>query len=175
MKIALLIEQQQNMLLPLAACLDVDGVVHDIRGCVSQWELTREFEGGGYYQKLALRGQTPTPELLQVCSSWNIDCLEGIGSAETYFQEAPQFISLDSNRMVLSGDVGRLPKFFSDPHGYFSSRGDLSWIPRPREIPLGNLNCAYNAQSPLLRCAVNPCGPCEGCESFTVAAPPSIW
>jgi hypothetical protein len=33
-------------------------------------------------------------------------------------------------------------------------------------IPIGNTACTHNAESPHLRCAVNPCGPCEGCPEF---------
>jgi hypothetical protein len=35
---------------------------------------------------------------------------------------------------------------------------------------IGDTSCQFNAHSPLLRCAVNPDGPCQGChhyESFT--------
>lgn len=31
---------------------------------------------------------------------------------------------------------------------------------------IGDANCRYNARSELLRCAVNPEGPCEGCPHF---------
>ncbi len=31
---------------------------------------------------------------------------------------------------------------------------------------IGNWQCKNNALSPELRCAINPDGPCEGCESF---------
>jgi hypothetical protein len=31
---------------------------------------------------------------------------------------------------------------------------------------IGNPNCKHNALSPILRCAVNPSGPCEGCLFF---------
>ena len=31
---------------------------------------------------------------------------------------------------------------------------------------IGNINCINNAHSPHLRCAINPCGPCEGCSHF---------
>ena len=33
-------------------------------------------------------------------------------------------------------------------------------------LPIGNTACTHNAESPHLRCAVNPCGPCEGCPEF---------
>ena len=31
---------------------------------------------------------------------------------------------------------------------------------------IGNANCGYNAVSEIIRCAVNPTGPCEGCKYF---------
>ena len=31
---------------------------------------------------------------------------------------------------------------------------------------IGDINCRYNARSELLRCAVNPDGPCAGCRYF---------
>jgi hypothetical protein len=44
---------------------------------------------------------------------------------------------------------------------------------RPPELSLvdgrwlvGDVNCRFNARSQLLRCAVNPVGPCGGCRFF---------
>ncbi|WP_448533975.1 DUF6464 family protein [Parathermosynechococcus lividus] len=31
---------------------------------------------------------------------------------------------------------------------------------------IGDVSCQWNAQSPLLRCAVNPKGPCETCQEY---------
>ncbi len=31
---------------------------------------------------------------------------------------------------------------------------------------VGDATCIYNAHSELVRCAVNPTGPCEGCRSY---------
>ncbi|MEM1394383.1 MAG: DUF6464 family protein [Cyanobacteria bacterium P01_H01_bin.150] len=31
---------------------------------------------------------------------------------------------------------------------------------------IGNANCKYNAFSEIIRCAVNPDGPCKGCKFF---------
>ncbi|WP_416676214.1 DUF6464 family protein [Egbenema bharatensis] len=31
---------------------------------------------------------------------------------------------------------------------------------------IGDITCGYNARSELIRCAVNPAGPCEGCRFF---------
>lgn len=33
---------------------------------------------------------------------------------------------------------------------------------------IGDASCTYNARSELLRCAINPEGPCEGCQHFAV-------
>jgi Family of unknown function (DUF6464) len=34
---------------------------------------------------------------------------------------------------------------------------------------IGDANCEFNARSELIRCAVNPTGPCEGCRHFAPA------
>ena len=31
---------------------------------------------------------------------------------------------------------------------------------------VGDFSCQMNARSPYLRCAVNPCGPCEACQLY---------
>lgn len=31
---------------------------------------------------------------------------------------------------------------------------------------IGDITCLYNANSPYLRCTVNPCGPCESCQDY---------
>ncbi|HEY9887602.1 MAG TPA: DUF6464 family protein [Candidatus Obscuribacterales bacterium] len=31
---------------------------------------------------------------------------------------------------------------------------------------IGDFSCLMNARSPYLRCAVNPCGPCDGCPMY---------
>lgn len=43
----------------------------------------------------------------------------------------------------------------------------------PKEISLigdrqvlGDATCRYNAHSELMRCAVSPAGPCQGCQSY---------
>lgn len=43
----------------------------------------------------------------------------------------------------------------------------FSWTERhsSRNV-LGDRACKFTANSPLLRCAVNPEGPCEGCQHF---------
>lgn len=51
---------------------------------------------------------------------------------------------------------------------------------RPEEMVLvdgqwvvGDATCRYNAFSELVRCAVNPAGPCEGCRFYEPQAPNS--
>jgi hypothetical protein len=36
---------------------------------------------------------------------------------------------------------------------------------------VGDANCRYNARSELIRCAVNPEGPCNACRSYDPSAP----
>ncbi len=36
---------------------------------------------------------------------------------------------------------------------------------------IGDIDCAYNARSELLRCAINPSGPCERCIHFQPIEP----
>ncbi len=42
-----------------------------------------------------------------------------------------------------------------DEKSFFAGR----WV-------IGDASCRYNARSELIRCAVNPEGPCEGCHHF---------
>ena len=39
---------------------------------------------------------------------------------------------------------------------------------------VGDSNCRFNAQSEILRCAVNPNGPCEGCRFYEPIAKPEV-
>lgn len=41
-------------------------------------------------------------------------------------------------------------------------RDEFGWM-------LGRPDCRFSAKSGRLRCAVNPLGPCDGCEHFEVA------
>ncbi|WP_202895402.1 DUF6464 family protein [Iningainema tapete] len=36
---------------------------------------------------------------------------------------------------------------------------------------IGDTSCQYNARSPYIRCAINPCGPCEGCIHYEPTTP----
>jgi hypothetical protein len=40
---------------------------------------------------------------------------------------------------------------------------NLSDLEIKRAYFVGDETCDHNAQSPYIRCAINPCGPCEGC------------
>ena len=60
---------------------------------------------------------------------------------------------------------------------------DLDRVPLPRSVPIskrdwvrpgdemvngiGDTTCAHNAKSPYIRCAIKPCGPCEGCGDYS--------
>jgi len=52
-----------------------------------------------------------------------------------------------------------------------STSAFLEEQPEEREIEgigwvIGDLSCQFNSGSPLLRCAINPLGPCAGCHSY---------
>ncbi|NJL45917.1 MAG: hypothetical protein HC922_09840 [Leptolyngbyaceae cyanobacterium SM2_3_12] len=49
----------------------------------------------------------------------------------------------------------------------------VSFAPRLDEVTqmgdrtiIGDISCAYNARSELIRCAPNPTGPCQGCQDY---------
>lgn len=46
---------------------------------------------------------------------------------------------------------------------------EKSWV--AGQWILGDATCEFNARSPLIRCAVNPEGPCEGCRQYQPANP----
>lgn len=39
-------------------------------------------------------------------------------------------------------------------------------------IVIGDADCRYNAHSEIVRCAVNPAGPCRGCQHFEARSDP---
>ena len=39
-------------------------------------------------------------------------------------------------------------------------------IQRIHPDAIGNVSCQFNARSPVIRCAVNPAGPCEDCQHY---------
>ena len=48
---------------------------------------------------------------------------------------------------------------------------DDSYLLSDRHTPvtkyfIGDTSCANNARSPYIRCAINPCGPCEDCRHY---------
>ena len=54
-------------------------------------------------------------------------------------------------------------------HNEFYTRESVSTGDRRRPATkyfIGDTSCANNAQSPYIRCAINPEGPCDGCFHF---------
>lgn len=55
-----------------------------------------------------------------------------------------------------------------------AQRGFKSALQRDRDLNyveglgyiIGDFSCQMNARSPYLRCAINPCGPCQGCQMY---------
>ncbi|WP_442949309.1 DUF6464 family protein [Nostoc sp.] len=51
--------------------------------------------------------------------------------------------------------------------GRFEVAREAVLLPRINAInAIGDTTCQYNARSRMIRCAVNPCGPCEGCQHY---------
>jgi hypothetical protein len=51
--------------------------------------------------------------------------------------------------------------------GRFEIAREAVLLPRINAINvIGDTTCQYNARSRMIRCAVNPCGPCEGCQHY---------
>jgi hypothetical protein len=51
--------------------------------------------------------------------------------------------------------------------GRFEVARDAVLLPRINATnAIGDTTCQYNARSRMIRCAVNPCGPCEGCQHY---------
>lgn len=76
------------------------------------------------------------------------------------------WISLRSREQV-QADFGRAMQA--------AARGGLkAAIQRDRDLNyvegigyvIGDFSCEMNARSPYLRCAMNPCGPCHGCQYY---------
>ncbi len=48
----------------------------------------------------------------------------------------------------------------------FGNQGDLNYVDGLGYM-IGDITCDLNAHSPYLRCAANPIGPCDGCQSYS--------
>ncbi|MGD1906043.1 MAG: DUF6464 family protein [Leptolyngbyaceae cyanobacterium] len=49
--------------------------------------------------------------------------------------------------------------------GMLKRSRDLNYVEGLGYI-IGDASCQMNARSPYLRCAFNPCGPCQGCQFY---------
>jgi hypothetical protein len=72
----------------------------------------------------------------------------------------------------------RLSADFSRAMEAASQRGIRALLRRDRDLNyvegigylVGDFTCQMNARSPHLRCAMNPCGPCQGCAFYEEVA-----
>ncbi|MFM7528529.1 MAG: DUF6464 family protein [Nodosilinea sp.] len=48
----------------------------------------------------------------------------------------------------------------------FGEQGDLHYVDGLGYM-IGDITCDLNAHSPYLRCAINPIGPCDGCQAYS--------
>lgn len=79
--------------------------------------------------------------------------------------------TLPQTALILSEsglELGRLDGMIApQPGGRIG--GDIT--PVGDRLIIGDPTCRYSAQSELVRCAVNPAGPCQGCLHFQRRSP----
>ena len=72
-------------------------------------------------------------------------------------------ITCDFSRACLTEADFRVRSHRTCSFGHAEVEGVI-WPPDPNSI--GDPDCRHNARSSFLRCAINPLGPCEGCQDF---------
>lgn len=81
----------------------------------------------------------------------------------------------DRARIVMPCQLPGIEARFTEPSGVplQELRGQLEVVRQEIMSPIpnatnaiGDVSCEYNAKSKYLRCTVNPCGPCEGCQHY---------
>lgn len=61
----------------------------------------------------------------------------------------------------------RIRQRITHPHRSFDLEIPTNLLEQEVYLPyIGDPTCSYNAQSPYIRCAVNPDGPCENCPHY---------
>lgn len=94
----------------------------------------------------------------QLYLNWNPQpgaCLEVEGQFYRILERRHRY-QLQAGRYRLHAISLYVQKFEAYAEGSFS---DGQWV-------LGDITCRYNARSELLRCAVNPSGPCDRCADY---------
>lgn len=72
-------------------------------------------------------------------------------------------LAADLNRAMASASEGSI-------RAILRRNRDLNYVEGVGYL-IGDFTCQMNARSPYLRCALNPCGPCEGCAFYE---PPEV-
>lgn len=77
----------------------------------------------------------------------------------------PQETYLSLKQYILENRI-----FYSHLHGRLTlvDAHTLQTPDEPDPYAIGDTSCRFNANSPLIRCAVNPDGPCEVCRYYEV-------
>lgn len=103
-----------------------------------------------------------------------LDAIQGIVQPSPIALEAMR--GFMGPRETVGDDTGienRMPMSYQDfdqvvVSGALEMRGmraSVHWV-RAEQSGIGDLACLNNARDRNLRCAVNPCGPCDGCKHF---------
>jgi Family of unknown function (DUF6464) len=81
------------------------------------------------------------------------------------YPDRPERVSLEIPRQYQF--IESYGESFQLLSGRFEVDREAIVLPRVNAInAIGDTTCQYNARSRMIRCAVNPCGPCEGCKDY---------
>lgn len=102
--------------------------------------------------------------------------LKYLSSATAAFGSAMFWVwglsGIDPGRCLAQGDalIVVLAVLLAQAAGVFGDRSRhrerAEEIQRIHPDSIGDTSCQFNARSPVIRCAVNPDGPCEGCQHY---------
>jgi hypothetical protein len=103
-----------------------------------------------------LRERYPDWELFQISDAinegrWHQD---RVGGSICLLKKEPNLMAIETISELLIGTTARVNELLNTIE-------ELN----PQDA-IGNAKCEFNAQSSYLRCAVNPCGPCDECNFF---------
>jgi hypothetical protein len=127
-----------------------------------------------------IHGFTVSARLIEIATSWSTEGIElqlsvPVGRAEIIrlenamlarFDVSPESVRAEQRRR----DIESMRQIDSMRYQHFNCRCVTTPLFSDRyrnPIALGDSTCANSANSPHLRCAINPCGPCEGCTDYT--------
>jgi hypothetical protein len=116
-----------------------------------------------------IHGFTVSARLIEISTSWATEGVElqlsiPVGKTEIIRLENAMLVRFDVSTESVRAEQERRDMESMTQRRLFSER-------YRNRIALGDSTCANSANSPHLRCAINPCGPCDGCTDYTPKDP----